>query len=249
MFQQERLDEIMKILTKNHYVTVDFLVREIKYSPASIRRDLTLLEKQGLVKRSYGGVTLGDANYSPFRFRQHSMKAAKNAMAKKAATLVKDGDVVYVDGSTTAQYIGQYLLDKKDITVITNNMYLAEFMSDNGINVYSTGGKVVEAPCVLGGDIMLKNARGFSVDIAFFSSTSLSSNGKILTPNEREVQEFQLYRNFSKTLVYICASDKFNGKAAFVPLTLADIDYFVSDGELPEELKNKFKNITFISAK
>ena len=89
MYQQERMDEIMKILKKNHYVTVDYLVKEIRYSPASIRRDLTLLEKQGLVVRSYGGVTLGDANISPFRFRQHSMKLAKNAIAKKAAALVK----------------------------------------------------------------------------------------------------------------------------------------------------------------
>ena len=47
MYQQERMDEIMRILKKNHYVTVDYLVKEIKYSPASIRRDLTLLEKQG----------------------------------------------------------------------------------------------------------------------------------------------------------------------------------------------------------
>lgn len=78
MYQQERMDPIMRILKENHYVTVDHLVSEIRYSPASIRRDLTLLEKQGLVTRSYGGVTLKDANLSPFRFRQHSMKLAKN---------------------------------------------------------------------------------------------------------------------------------------------------------------------------
>jgi len=94
MYQQERMDQIMKILKENHYVTVEYLVEKIRYSPASIRRDLTLLEKQGLVKRSYGGVTLGDANISPYRFRQHSMKVAKNAIAKRAADLVKDGDTV-----------------------------------------------------------------------------------------------------------------------------------------------------------
>ena len=89
MYQSERMDEIMKIVKKNHYVTVDYLVKEIKYSPASIRRDLTVLEKQGLVTRSYGGVTFKDANNSPFKFRQHSMKTAKHAIAAKAATLVK----------------------------------------------------------------------------------------------------------------------------------------------------------------
>ena len=73
MYQQERMDQIMKILKENHYVTVDYLVKEIRYSPASIRRDLSLLEKQGLVTRSYGGVTYKDENFSPFRFRQHSI--------------------------------------------------------------------------------------------------------------------------------------------------------------------------------
>ena len=67
MYQQERMDQIMKILKENHYVTVDYLVKEIRYSPASIRRDLTLLEKQGLVTRSYGGVTYKDENFSPIR--------------------------------------------------------------------------------------------------------------------------------------------------------------------------------------
>ena len=116
MYQQERMDEIIKILKENHYVTVDYLVEKIRYSPASIRRDLTLLEKQGMVIRSYGGVSLGNANTSPFRFRQHSMKLAKNAIAKKAAALVKENDTVFVDGSSTTQYMGRYLLEKKNIT-------------------------------------------------------------------------------------------------------------------------------------
>ncbi|MBQ7038932.1 MAG: DeoR/GlpR transcriptional regulator, partial [Clostridia bacterium] len=81
MYQSERMSEIMKILNKYHYVTVDYLVEKIMYSPASIRRDLTLLEKQGLVKRSYGGVEIKSDTATPFMFRQHSMKTAKNRIA------------------------------------------------------------------------------------------------------------------------------------------------------------------------
>ena len=155
MYQQERMDEIMKILEKNHYVTVEHLVKKIRYSPASIRRDLTLLEKQGLVTRSYGGVTYKDANVSPFRFRQHSMKSAKNAIAKKAATLVNNGDMVYVDGSSTSQYIGHYLTDKKGITVITCNMLLANYLSERGVTTFCTGGRGAEYPGVLSGSMIL----------------------------------------------------------------------------------------------
>ena len=241
MYQQERMDEIMKILQKNHYVTVDYLVKEIKYSPASIRRDLTLLEKQGLVTRSYGGVAYKDANISPFRFRQHSMKSAKNAIAKKAATLVKNGDVVFIDGSSTTQYMGHYLVDKKGITVITCNMLLADFLSEHGINTYCTGGKVVEYPGILGGEFMLEALTKFNIDIAFFSSTGFNLKGQILSFGEGGVQNHLTLRNNTKQLVFLCSSDKFDTECKFVSFTLDKVDYFISDKQLPETLTQNFK--------
>lgn len=249
MYQQERMDEIMKILKKNHYVTVDYLVKEIKYSPASIRRDLTLLEKQGLVTRSYGGVTFKDANISPFRFRQHSMKSAKNAIAKKAASLVTNGNVVFIDGSSTSQYIGHFLTDKKGITVLTCNMVLADYLSEHGINTYCSGGKVIEYPGILGGNFMLESLSKFNIDIGFFSSTAFNSKGQIVSLDENSVLNHQCFRKYSDKLVFLCGSDKFDTEGKFVSLTLDDIDYFVSDGNLPEALRKKFKGTTFLCTK
>jgi len=249
MYQQERMDEIMKILQKNHYVTVDYLVKEIKYSPASIRRDLTLLQKQGLVTRSYGGVSYKDTNISPFRFRQHSMKSAKNAIAKKAASLVKNGDAVFLDGSSTTQYMGHFLTDKKGITVFTCNMLLADYLSEYGISTYCTGGKVVEYPGILGGELMLEALTKCNFDIAFFSSTAFDDKGQILSIEESGARKHFTFRNHSKNLVYLCTNDKFNGEGKFVSLTLNDIDYFISNENLPEKLKQNFKSTTFISTK
>lgn len=246
MYQQERMDSIMKILYKFHYVTVEYLVEQIHYSPASIRRDLTLLEKQGLVTRSYGGVSLKDANTTPFRFRQHSMKVAKNAICKKAAMLVNENDVVFLDGSSTIQYIGHFLLDKKGITVITCNMLLADFLSEHGIDTYCTGGKVVEYPGILGGQIVFDNLERFNIDMAFFSSKAFDLKGKILVGTEGVAQSHIAYRKISKKLAYLCGSDKFDSDARFASLSLDEIDYFISDGEIPEELKDKYKNTVFI---
>lgn len=248
MYQQERMDEIMKILKKNHYVTVDYLVKEIRYSPASIRRDLTLLQKQGLVLRSYGGVTYKDANISPFRFRQHSMKSAKNAIAKKAASLVKNGDIIFLDGSSTTQYMGHFLTDKKGITVVTCNMLLADFLSEHGINTYCTGGRVVEYPGILGGDFFLESLSKFSIDVSFFASTAFNLKGQILSFGEGDVRNHLAYRKLSKKLVYLCGSDKFDTEGKFVSLTLDDIDYFISDEYLPDALKRNFKT-TYICTK
>lgn len=249
MFQQERLDEIMKILKKNHYVTVEYLVQEIRYSPATIRRDLTTLEKQGLVTRSYGGVSFKNANVSPFRFRQHSMKIAKNAIAKKAADLVNEGDVVFLDGSSTTQYIGHFLPGKKNITVLTSNMILANYLSENGITTYCTGGRVVEYPGILGGAFMLEALSKMNADIAFFSTSAFATDGKVLTPGEGGVQAHRVYREHTKKLVYLCGSDKIDAPSKFVSMTLDEIDYFISDAALPDETKQRYPNTTFICTK
>ena len=249
MYQQERMDEIMKILIKNHYVTVDYLVEEIKYSPASIRRDLTILEKQGLVERSYGGVSIKDDHISPFRFRQHSMKVAKNAIAKKAASLVKDGDVVFLDGSSTTQYMGHFLTEKSGITVVTCNMILANFLSEHGIDTYCTGGKVVEYPGILGGELVHEFVQSFNIDIGFFSSTALSFEGKVLAANEAGALNHKAFRKAAQKLVYLCGSDKFGASGKYVSLTLEDVDCFVSNENLPDDLKRKYENTIFICTK
>ncbi len=249
MFQQERLDTIMKILQKNNYVTVEYLVQEIRYSPASIRRDLTILEKQGLVTRSYGGVTLKNANSSPFRFRQHSMKIAKNAIAKKAADLVGEGDTIFLDGSSTTQYMGHFLTDKKAITVVTSNMILANFLSENGVNTYCTGGRVVEYPGILGGEFMLETLEKFNVDIAFFSTAAFSRDGVVLTPGEGSLHAHKIYRRHADKLVYLCGSDKIGASSKISSMTLDEIDYFISDASLSDEVKTRYPNTQFICTK
>ena len=205
-----------------------------------------MLEKQGLVTRSYGGVTYKDPNISPYRFRQHSMKHAKSAIAKKAASLVKNGDVIFIDGSSTTQYMGRYIIEKNGITVVTCNMMLADFLSEHGVNTYCTGGMVVEHPGILGGPLALEMLSKFNFDIAFFSSTAFDMQGRILSLGERGVQNIKSCRDNSKELVYLCGSDKFGAEAKFVALMLDEVDHFISDAEIPSELKEKYSTTTFL---
>ena len=245
MYQSERMDEIMKILNKYHYVTVDYLVEKIRYSPASIRRDLTLLEKQGLVKRSYGGVEIKSEDAAPFVFRQHSMKTAKNRIGEQAAKLVNDGDTVFIDGSSTAQYIGHFLIHKKDITVITNNMMLASYLSENGIAVYSTGGFVSELPGIVSGDITNNTFSKFHADIMFFSTSGVD-NGILYSNNEIYKQHHRIMLENSDKKVYLCSSDKIGTKKNMIFGSFDSIDYFISDGKIDKKLKEKYKKTKFV---
>ncbi|MBR2860747.1 MAG: DeoR/GlpR transcriptional regulator [Clostridia bacterium] len=245
MYQSERADAIIKILKKYHYVTVDFLVEQICYSPATIRRDLTFLEKQGVVKRSYGGVEIKDDNYTPFRFRQHSMKKEKNSIAHFAASLVKDGDTVFIDGSTSAQFLGHFLEQKKDLTVVTNNMILGIQLKEYGINTYVTGGYISEMPGILAGEITNKTYGMFHADIMFFSTIGFDKNN-VYENSETYYQHHQKMFENSSVRVYLCGSNKIGKQGRLVNCAIDELDYVVSDNEIDEEIKNLHPNTKFV---
>lgn len=113
MYQKERIDTILSILKLNGYVSVKYLTEQLHYSTATINRDLNLMQKEGLVTRSYGGVELIKGKGVKLSFRYHLMKPIKNKIGKAAADLIKDGDTIFIDGTTTTEYIGKYLLSKK----------------------------------------------------------------------------------------------------------------------------------------
>ena len=82
MFKEQRTDRILEIIRENKYVTVEQLVNRLHYSPATIRRDVTYLANLGLVKKSYGGVSITDAK--PFVIREHENITEKIKMCRFA---------------------------------------------------------------------------------------------------------------------------------------------------------------------
>ena len=100
----EREEFIIKTLKVVRFASVKYLSDVTYTSPSSIRRDLTRLENAGIVKRSYGGVALADEDETvpPIFIRKDKNRSQKHSIARKAASLIKDGMTIILDGSTTA---------------------------------------------------------------------------------------------------------------------------------------------------
>ena len=176
------------------------------------------------------------------------MKTEKNAIAKFASSLVKNGDTVYIDTSSTTQYIGHFLTEKKGITVVTSNMPLAVYLYEHGIETYCTGGRVYEDPGLLGGELTNEALSYFNGDIAFFSTQGINSSGFISGVDSQRRMLEKMKENFSK-VAYLCGSDKFNCDFKFNCCTLDEVDYFISNGRLPEEITSKYPNTEFLCTK
>lgn len=245
MYQKERIEEILKILKQNGYVTVKYLTEELRYSNATVNRDLTVMERQKMVTRSYGGVELVEQKGISLPFRYHKMKSAKNKIAQKAAEFVQDGDVIFIDASTTAEYMGRYLTGKKELTVITNNMALVMFLSEYDVKAICLGGVVVEKPYMLNGDISIENVRKYHADKMFFSTGSFDQNGKVAGDNDTYFLLHRLMAENSDKVYFLADHDKINHPYTHIHMDFSEIDAIVTDYKFEENVKKKFSNVSF----
>ena len=166
-------------------------------------------------------------------------------MALAAIKLIKNGDLIFIDGTTSAFFIAEYLSEFKNIRVITNGIDTLSLLAKNNIAAYSTGGCVLEINrSVLVGHYAEEMISNFHADIAFFSAQSVNNDGEIYDCFEEEnVIRKAMIRHATKK-VFLCDSTKFGKTSPFYLCSLNDIDYIVSNEPIPETIHvEKFPQI------
>lgn len=229
--------QILEILQTQEYATVIELASILSTSTSTIRRMLEALQSKGLVTRTHGGVKLNGENaFSPsFSFRIHQNSFEKKKMALAAIKLIKNGDVIFIDGSTSAFYIADYLKEFQNIRVITNGIDTLSLLSKNNILAYSTGGQISsENPSVLVGRYAEDLIGNFHADIAFFSAQSMDSNGEIYDCFEDENFLRRAMIKNAKVKVFLCDATKIGKTSPYHLCSAKDVDYIVSNQPLPD---------------
>ena len=241
MYHNEREREIIKILAREKYVTVKQLSGWLYSSESSIRRDLASLEKQGVVKRSYGGaeLTKNSSQIIPFITRAHSNVSAKKIMARKAAQLIHEGDIVFLDQSSSAYFIANEIIKLPKVTVVTNNIEIIALLSQSETNVISSGGNLSRSNrnCLMGSDAQ-KIFRDMHADILFFSAKSLSRDGIIYDCEREEVCLRNVMLANAEKKVFLCASEKYDHFSGYRQCSIADIDYIITETSNLEMFKD-----------
>lgn len=227
----DRHEQILNILNERSFITVNELAEITFTSPSSIRRDLTYMQNRGLVKRSYGGVTLPEPikGVASFYDRTHKNVKEKRLIAKKASTLLKDGQSILLDGSSTAAFMLPYISKLNSATLFTNNMSTALSAIEMGIDTHCLGGRSADGSAVLVGTEACKALADINVDIIFFSSQSIDKSGNLTDSSDVENYLRSLMIKAAKTTVFLCDSDKFNKTSLYKLTTLNSVDYAVFD--------------------
>ncbi|MBR2322094.1 MAG: DeoR/GlpR transcriptional regulator [Clostridia bacterium] len=227
--------EILTLIQDKQVLTVEELSKTLYISPSTVRRKLQKLQNKGLVIRTRGGAKINDAsNFLPsFSFRTHQNSLEKKKIALSATKLIKNGDVIFLDGSTSAFFIGEYLAGFKDIKVITNGIDTLSLLAKNGILAYSTGGVILKNNnSVLVGEHAISMIEKYHADVTFFSAASITADGKIYDIFEEENPvRLAMLKNSTKK-VFLSDSTKFGKISPYYICTVNDIDYIVTDKDV-----------------
>lgn len=245
---QKRTDRILEILKQQGYVTVKTLCEELHYSTATINRDLNDLQQRKLIVRHYGGAELVVKKGVPLVFRYNKMRPVKRAISRQAASLIQEGMTIFIDGSTTVQYMAEYIQNIKAITVITNNLNLVTHLSEAGIRCITLGGVIVEPPYIVGGEDAAAQANTYIADIAFFSVGGISAEGTVYDWDGY----YALHKAMlacSKKTVLLVDREKIGISGRRVLCDFGKTDTIISNYTFSAEIQQKFPDTQFIECR
>ncbi len=239
MLAIERRNEILEKLQTDRRVVVSELSQLYDVSEETIRRDLEKLVNDGYAIKSYGGAVINE-NFNielPFNIRKNRNIVGKQHIAELVSRLVKDGDSIMLDASSTAVYIAKTLQEKgrKNLTVITNSIeIIIELFDVQDWTVLSTGGVSREGSFALVGPQTDKMLRTYHVDKAIISCKGIDVSAGMTDSDELHANNKTTMLAAAKEKILAVDSSKFD-KIAFTEIgTLDDLTMVITD-EKPEE--------------
>ncbi|WP_157968584.1 DeoR/GlpR family DNA-binding transcription regulator [Streptomyces geranii] len=231
----EREMEILRLLDVESRVSVTELSSRFSISPVTIRKDLEMLERRRLLRRVRGGaVRTEHSDEGAFELRLLHRAEVKRAIAREAARLVRDGDAIALDCSTTCYYLAEQLRDRQGLVVVTNGLRAAELLGSSA-TVVLTGGTLRPSSWSLVGDDTDFPVRGGPLGLGFFGVRSVSpAHGLLELSNEEGAAKRRLGAACRK--VYALFDSSKVSRFAMYPFVPVDrISGLITDAGFPDE--------------
>ena len=230
----DRMLEMENYILQKGAATMEELREHFDISMNTVRRDVAELLKRGMVEKVYGGVCArkSEQSLTPYEVRRRGSEDAKAAIGKRAAELVNDGDIIFIDSGTTTLHMIDHLAAKRDLTIITNNLEaINRALPHENITIIALPGQVRRKTRSFTGDDAVRYLRRFNVRISFMASTGLSTHGVTnSSPLEYEIKKCAV--ESAETKVLLISRPKFGVTGLMTFAQLEDFDILVTD-EMP----------------
>lgn len=244
MLTRERKAHILNVLKRDHRIVAKTLSQELNLSEDTIRRDLRDLASEGLLQRVHGGALPASPAIADLAGRWHISPEAKSMIARAAARLVRPGQVVILDGGTTAVLMARHLPTDLKATVITHSPSIAvELASYAGVEVELIGGRLFKHSVVTVGATAAEAIARVRADTYFMGVTGVHPEFGLTTgdPEEAAIKR-ALSRQAAETVV-LASREKLGAASPFLILPLSEVDALVVEQGLPDELVEPYRRI------
>lgn len=241
-----RQQTILDQLDKDGSVSVTDMVARFEVSEMTIRRDLAQLEKQGLLRRVYGGAVSqrGRSYEPPFILRTTENLDSKQRIGAAAAALIKNGDSISLDVGTTTLELAKNLHTKQNLTVITASLQIAnELINHPGIRLIVTGGILRPGELSLIGHLSENAFREFYVDKLFLAAGAVDLQEGVTEFNLEDTLIKRAMIKNAKQIILIVDSSKFQQTAFASILPLQLIHTIITDNEIDDELAHQIRSL------
>jgi len=242
MLTSQRKSEILAILKRDGQVLAKALSESFEVSEDTIRRDLRELASEGLLQRVHGGALPASPATADFAHRQPIESATKRAVAKAAAGMVGNGQVVIVDGGTTAIELVRQLPRELSATVVTHSPNVAvELVEHPGIEVIVIGGRLFKHSIVTVGAAAIEALSHIRADVYFMGVTGVHATAGLSTGDLEEAYMKRALAAHAAETVVLASADKLNAASQYrigeLAMASAIIVEKSTDAELTEPLE------------
>lgn len=244
--KEKRLQQIRQILSETDSMPVRDLAEKLSVTPETIRSDLDLLEEQGLIERSHGFArALKTTVEIPFEVRKTDNYELKKAIATEAIRRIENGSTVFLDSGTTVYCGLEMLKSKKDLTIITNTLPIADACLDMNFDVVFVGGKLSRKGKRADGYFTEMILDQLHIDLAILASDGVLNLGGISVYSPHEYGTKRKVKERSDILIGLIDSTKFDRRGTYKVLDFSDLDLIITN-PLTEEQRAQVQGQTEI---
>lgn len=233
MLNEERKSQILEMLGQRGRVLSSALVSELNVSEDTIRRDLKDLAEAGLLKRVHGGaLPVGKVPMS-YNQRQELAPSGKAAIARKAAAMIRHGQVIFIDGGTTTAMIAPFLAPDLKATFITYSLPTAIALTERTeSHVRILGGRVVKELLLTMGPALLKEIEGIQADLTLVSVESVLGEFGATVSHPDDAMVKSAFIQQSAETVVLAGSEKFGKVAPYRIAWLNEVAAIITDAAI-----------------
>lgn len=245
MIQAERQRVIKSLLAQNGIVTIADLAQHLGISHITIRRDIQRMEEQGDLVRTRGGATVRNTaqnEFPSYEAREVRNVREKEAIARKAATFVQDGDSLIISAGTTTHALAVELRRLRNLTVFTNGLTIAtELTHSPDVQVFVPGGTVDFKNHGTTGPSVEEVIRGVHVPKAFLAATGVSLEHGVSMHSPTAARVHASFVTGAREVTLLVDATKFDAPSLFAVCPVTGLHRIITDKGIQPETRTAFE--------